>query len=114
MPYICPRCEECQDSINHLSVHIRYKYGGTLHSQWHCKQIGCIRVFADIYSFKKHLKSKHFHLAEPKLVANSQEHVQQNIIDKTLYHNTPYNEEPEILEEMSSEAMRNISTITEF
>lgn len=59
------------------------------YNQWHCNQSKCIRIFSDVYSFKKHLITKHPLAIVPEPVVHSYENIETNMNEDVsdTFHN---------------------------
>lgn len=80
---------------------------------WHCKQSGCVRKFTDVYSFKKHLKSKHpcdIQLEPVIRYGENPDAIVGGNISDTFF----YNESAVSRQQNSNEPQQNIPTIGEF
>lgn len=51
---ICFMCNEKFENINHLFIHLKNI------CEFYCKQPGCLRVFSNKDSYKRHLKCHDF------------------------------------------------------
>lgn len=114
MKYICPRCGYRDKSTVRLWAHIKMKHGATLYGPWHCKQSNCSRTFCDVYSFKKHLNSKHSPDSDPTPAVQLSENAEVNRVDHILPGYSIHNDGSELTEQFVEEPEISIPTLDEF
>lgn len=94
---------------------MKLKHAGSFFDTVYCKQDGCIRIFSDIYSFKKHLNTKHCNITKP-LVINSVETFENMEVDMTYDSNMINNSTSQKLDEcsLSIAVQPSISSVEQF
>ncbi|XP_066585871.1 uncharacterized protein [Prorops nasuta] len=71
----CPFCDNQYNNMTLHFAHLKVKHSFHFNNFVRCKQPSCCRVFSNVYTYKKHMRSKH----APLFNINSQNNLDNNI-----------------------------------
>lgn len=82
---ICQVCKENFKSLNTLVLHLNHTHNFNYRSVYKCCEKNCLRSFQDLFSFKKHIKTKHSNSFEVEQKASQDEVPTHDVTDNDLF-----------------------------